>query len=142
MASKNNDQRISSGSLPALRIGSRVRCTDDRVEGRIVWANAVSVKIRWNDGEQVTWRRDSLVGRPIEILDAADDANQHETTATSPTVRPADDIGVSLRTSRLLPGLFLCGRQPGEYPVTTDQHAPTTADVAQLPAPAGAVQHR
>jgi hypothetical protein len=70
MASKKNDKGSSSGSLPALKIGSRVRCTDDRVEGRIVWANAVSVKIQWDDGEQVTWRRDSLAGRPIEILDS------------------------------------------------------------------------
>ncbi len=30
-----------------LRIGSRVRCTDDGVTGRIVWANGVSVKIKW-----------------------------------------------------------------------------------------------
>jgi hypothetical protein len=30
----------------------------------------VSVKIQWDDGEQVTWRRDSLAGRPVEILDA------------------------------------------------------------------------
>ncbi len=53
-----------------LRIGSRVRCTDDGVTGRIVWANGVSVKIKWDDGEQVTWRRDSLATRPIEILEA------------------------------------------------------------------------
>src|SRR5262249_53949573 len=50
--------------------GSRVRCSDDGVLGRIVWANAVSVKIRWDDGEQVTWRRDALAGKPIEIFDA------------------------------------------------------------------------
>ena len=58
--------------LPALKIGSRVRCTDDGVAGRIVWANATSVKITWDDGEQVTWRRDSLAGRLIEIIDADD----------------------------------------------------------------------
>src|SRR5262245_3955122 len=55
--------------LPALRIGSRVRCTDDGVTGRIVWANGVSVKITWDDGEQVTWRRDALADRPLEVLD-------------------------------------------------------------------------
>src|ERR1700745_3442986 len=55
------------------KIGSRVRCTDDGIEGRIVWANAVSVKIRWQDGEQVTWRRDALADRPIEILAAGGD---------------------------------------------------------------------
>jgi hypothetical protein len=58
---------------PALKIGSRVRCTDDGVTGRIVWANAVSVKIKWDDGEQVTWKRDSLATRPLEILDADGD---------------------------------------------------------------------
>jgi hypothetical protein len=57
-------------NMQTLRIGSRVRCTDDGVEGRISWANAVSVKIKWDDGEQVTWKRDSLAGRPIQILDA------------------------------------------------------------------------
>jgi hypothetical protein len=34
----------------ALKIGSRVRCTDDGVEGRITWANGISVKIQWDDG--------------------------------------------------------------------------------------------
>jgi len=69
MASKKKN-KASSEHLQTLRIGSRVRCTDDGVEGRIVWANGVSVKIKWDDGEQVTWRRDSLATRPIEILDA------------------------------------------------------------------------
>src|SRR5271157_4385424 len=59
----------AAGDLATLKIGSRVRCTDDGVTGRITWANGVSVKIRWDDGEQVTWRRDSLAGRPIEIID-------------------------------------------------------------------------
>jgi hypothetical protein len=72
MSKKKNAPKASAPNLPALRIGSRVRYTDDAVEGRIVWANAVSVKVRWDDGEQVTWRRDSLAGRPLEILDAGD----------------------------------------------------------------------
>ena len=40
------------------------------------WANATSVKIKWDDGEQVTWKRDSLAGRPIEFLDAAAEDDQ------------------------------------------------------------------
>ncbi len=67
---------VSNSGQMALRIGSRVRCTDDGVQGRITWANGVSVKVRWDDGEQVTWRRDSLADRPIEILDPADDDGQ------------------------------------------------------------------
>jgi hypothetical protein len=35
-----------AAGLQSLKIGSRVRCTDDGVEGRIVWANGVSVKIK------------------------------------------------------------------------------------------------
>jgi hypothetical protein len=61
-----------AANLATLKIGSRVRCTDDGVTGRIIWANAVSVKIRWDDGEQVSWRRDSLASRPIAIVDAED----------------------------------------------------------------------
>jgi hypothetical protein len=72
-----------STNLQTLKIGSRVRCSDDGVEGRIIWANAVSVKIRWDDGEQVTWRRDSLDGRPIEILEASGDENEHAVVCPS-----------------------------------------------------------
>jgi HB1, ASXL, restriction endonuclease HTH domain len=66
----------SAGENPTVKIGSRVRCTDDGVTGRIVWGNAVSVKIWWDDGEQVTWRRDSLADRPIAIVDADDGGDQ------------------------------------------------------------------
>jgi hypothetical protein len=41
------------------------------------------VKIRWDDGEQVTWRRDSLADRPIEILASASDEDEHTATAAS-----------------------------------------------------------
>jgi HB1, ASXL, restriction endonuclease HTH domain len=73
MAPKKKTPTTPAASLQTLKIGSRVRCTDDQAEGRIVWANGVSVKITWNDGEQVTWRRDSLAGRPIEILGGDED---------------------------------------------------------------------
>ena len=66
----------ATAEVQTVKIGSHVRCTDDGVTGRIVWANAVSVKIRWDDGEQVTWRRDSLAGRPIAIIDADDQQDQ------------------------------------------------------------------
>ena len=41
---------------PALKIGSRVRC-DDGTGGRITWANAVSVKIKYADFQQATRSR-------------------------------------------------------------------------------------
>jgi hypothetical protein len=76
MGRKKNSPKTApatpSAEVPALKIGSRVRCTDDQMEGRIVWANAASVKIKWDDGEQVTWKRADLAGKPITILDAED----------------------------------------------------------------------
>jgi hypothetical protein len=102
MASKKNTPaNTTADSLTTLRIGSRVRCTDDGIEGRIVWANAVSVKIKWDDGEQVTWRRDSLADRPIEILDPDGEDERPVTVAaaeqtaageTDQSAAPADAI--------------------------------------------------
>ena len=87
MSRKKNTSTNHNGNPPALKIGSRARCTDDGVEGRITWANAVSVKIKWDDGEQVTWKRDSLATRPIKILDADDD----QTTASVATDTAAEN---------------------------------------------------
>jgi hypothetical protein len=71
MANTKGGKGSSTGGLTALKIGSRVRCTDDGVQGRITWANGIAVKIQWDDGEQVTWRRDTLASRPIDILPSA-----------------------------------------------------------------------
>src|SRR5262245_18042199 len=105
MSSKQNSPTSPGTNPQTLKIGSRVGCTDDGVEGRIVWANAVAVKIRWDDGEQMTWRRDSLSDRPIKILDAAGDEglpvapdvpeqaaaeSPGEPIATAPAAQPAE----------------------------------------------------
>jgi hypothetical protein len=78
----------TAAGLPALKIGGRVRRTDDDVSGRIVWANGVSVKVAWDDGEQVTWRRDSLADRPIEILAGDDDPPAPEQAAPQAEQEP------------------------------------------------------
>src|SRR4051812_2441784 len=77
----------------ALRIGSRVRCTDDGVLGKITWANGLAVKVKWDDGETVTWKRDSLATRPIEILAPEDDGTpgaDAEPTAAANLAAPAE----------------------------------------------------
>ena len=89
MAKKNKPATTNTTNLPALKIGSRIRCTEDGVEGRIVWANAVAVKIKWDDGEQVTWKRDSLATKPIEIID--DDADASEPNTEQPTSQPTSE---------------------------------------------------
>src|SRR5262245_21927716 len=83
MSSKKKTPAAASTNPQAIKIGSRVRRSDDGIEGRIVWAKAVSVNIRWSDGEQVTWRRDSLGSRPIEIIEATVDENEQAATCPS-----------------------------------------------------------
>jgi hypothetical protein len=82
-------KKTTATNLTALRIGTRVRCTDDGVEGRITWANAMSVKIKWDDGEDVTWRRVALADKPIELLDAEDDQAEAPNTEQPVTVEQA-----------------------------------------------------
>lgn len=69
--------RASQETIPVIKIGTRVRSSEDQVEGCIVWANAVSVKIKWVDGEQVTWKRAELASKGLEFLDPADEPKPH-----------------------------------------------------------------
>src|SRR5438093_2430265 len=93
MSSKKNTLQQHPESPKPLRVGSRVRCTDDGVAGRLVWANGISVKIRWDDGEQVTWRRDSLANRPLAILDPTDDepASLPDQSVQAPAPQPVTE---------------------------------------------------
>jgi hypothetical protein len=121
--------------LQTLKIGSRVRCTDDGVAGRIVWANAASVKIRWDDGEQVTWRRDALNGKPIEIVDAAGG----EERAVAPTAcEQTDPIGLPQAEREVAAAAPAAGEEPSapEQPVVeppADPAATESAPAEQLP---------
>jgi hypothetical protein len=76
----------SSGDLATIKIGSRVRHLSDRAEGRIVWANGTSVKIQWDDGEKVTWKRADLAGKGLEVLDANDAASPQPAALKMPPV--------------------------------------------------------
>jgi hypothetical protein len=69
MGKKKSTPSAGATGVRAIRIGTRVRCTDDGVEGRITWANATSVKVKRDDGEEVTWKRAELAGKPLEFLD-------------------------------------------------------------------------
>ncbi len=81
MASKQKAAKTSGDAeLQTLKVGSYMRYVGDgdRVDGRITWANGTHVKIKWNDGEQVTWKREELAAKPIKILEAAGDDGQPE----------------------------------------------------------------
>src|SRR5947209_1052606 len=117
MSDQSTTTTTQNVKQPSLKIGSRVRCTDDGVEGRITWANAVSVKIGWDDGEQITWRRDSLAGRPLEILGAADTGATDQLGATV-EVAPSEQATASETTAparRLFAGVVVSSGDPHHY---------------------------
>jgi hypothetical protein len=129
MSSKKKHQTTRSEHPQTLKIGSRVRCTDDGVEGRIVWANGVAVKIEWTDGEKVTWKRESLAGRPIEILDA--DGEVDQTTAPAATdaaeitaANEAEQPAAPVDTAAIEPTATteVPQAEPATTPTTADQH--------------------
>jgi hypothetical protein len=70
-----------------IKLGTRVRHVEDRVEGRIVWANASAVKIEWDDGEKVTWKRAELGVKGLMVVsqDDADAPQPDEAMAEVPT---------------------------------------------------------
>jgi hypothetical protein len=77
-----------------IKFGTRVRHIEDGALGRIVWCNAVSVKIQWDDGEKVTWKRAELGIKGVAVVneDAAAEAPAAEPTpAGQPANMPADE---------------------------------------------------
>jgi hypothetical protein len=129
MASKKKNTSTTISNLAAVRLGSRVRGTDDGVAGRIVWANGVAVKIQWDDGAQVTWKRDSLATRPIEFLD--DDGDPSAAPATPAATEPQLEAEPTATTER-------AQEAPVTMPATTEataaQPEPTAAEPV-APAP-------
>jgi hypothetical protein len=130
MASKKKTPTASAACPQTLKIGSRVRCTDDQAEGRIIWANGVSVKIKWDDGEQVTWRRDSLAGRPIEIL-AGDEDQPAPAAAPEPTEPAAPETPPTAQETAQEPPA--AATLPSE--ATTAETPPAAAEAALTPEP-------
>jgi hypothetical protein len=143
---KKNTKTTTSGDLPGLKIGSRVRCTEDGVTGRIAWANAVSVKIKWDDGEEVTWKRDSLAGRPIEILDSDDDTEQVTPDAVAATDQPGTEGESKTHVETLEPAVEMPPVEPTAAPdepglafhihvaeVTNPTTEPSTTEASTIP---------
>ena len=126
MGNKKNTPSAGGTGLPALRIGTRVRCTDDGAEGRIAWANAVSVKIKWDDGEAVTWKRADLATKPIAFLDAkpAEPAEEPAAGATPPAAQQAAEAAEEQPAPTPAPEL------PAAAPAATQP----VADTAPAPA--------
>jgi hypothetical protein len=133
MASKHKTALPETERPKPLRVGSRVRCTDDGVQGRITWANATVLKIAWDDGEQVTWRRDSLADRPLEILDPPDDepATPPDQSVLAPAPQPATEQATA-EPPVVAPAL--AAQAPASEP-RAGEAAPQPGEPGQAPAP-------
>jgi len=86
---KKKSKTNNAANFQTLKIGRRVRCTDDGVEGRITWASGTHVKIEWTDGERVTWKRADLASKGIEVLGDAADEPAVEKAAPEPAPEAA-----------------------------------------------------
>jgi hypothetical protein len=96
-------------SATNIKLGTRVRHIEDGVLGRIVWANASAVKIQWDDGEKVTWKRAELGIKGLEIVE--DEEAETPATASEPTSQARAD----------------------EAPTTPEPAAPETAETPAIP---------
>jgi HB1/ASXL restriction endonuclease-like protein with HTH domain len=113
----------SNSAFSAIRIGTRIRHTADGVTGRIVWANATTVKVQWDDGEKINWKRAELAAKGLEVLDADDAAPQDaraETRAVEPTTPESATAEAAMVT-------------PAAPEITTPADATATAAPAELP---------
>jgi hypothetical protein len=127
MSKKKNTP--SAGTLPAIRIGSRVRCTDDGVEGRIAWANAVAVKVKWDDGEEVTWKRAELASKPIEFLDPEPAEPTEQAPAAATPDQPATEPAAANVPEQTIAETPVAAQQPARETTTAEPAAETPAAV-------------
>jgi hypothetical protein len=84
-----NAADMGSGLMSNIKLGARVRHTPDGAEGRIVWANAAAVKIQWDDGEKVTWKRAELGVKGLEVLDVEEAPEPAATAQAEVSTAPA-----------------------------------------------------
>jgi HB1, ASXL, restriction endonuclease HTH domain len=130
----------ASNDFSSIRIGSRVRHSDG-VTGRIVWANATTVKVQWDDGEKVTWKRAELADKGLEILEAEDTAQEQAVVTASAESSPAEpgapEPVEAEAESHDLPAIEPTAEKPAdtaeETPVTLTSEEATSTPVVETP---------
>jgi hypothetical protein len=127
-----------SNDFSSIRIGTRVRHTDG-VEGRIAWANGTAVKIQWDDGEKVTWKRAELGAKGLQVIEdeqgraPQEEARPAEPAAPEPAAEAAepqgDDSTMSTQTTAV-PGGWMAEvfeRTTGKVLFTSAAHSEESA---------------
>jgi hypothetical protein len=102
-----------------------------------VWANASAVKIEWDDGEKVTWKRAELASKGLEVL-SQDQAPEPEapeamTEEATPPETPAPEVTPAAKADAE-PAAAATGETPN-----TDAAEATAATGATLEATPDAV---
>ncbi len=115
----------ANNDLTTIKIGTRVRHVADNATGRIVWANAAAVKIQWDDGEKVTWKRADLPSKGLEVL--AEDQGAEPRDAETPSAgQPA---GEQVRAAA-------AGAAPEATEARPEAPPPQSTETAAEPVPA------
>ena len=117
----------TKNDFSAIRIGTRIRHAADGAIGRIVWANSTTVKVQWDDGEKVNWKRAELAEKGLEILDDEQAAEPSEAQPATP-----DEQATSVATEQTEPAT--AKEAPAEAPI------PETAPTVEVAATEHAIE--
>src|ERR1700722_9765141 len=117
MGGKNHETE-----LVTIKFGTRVRHADG-AEGRIVWANASAVKIEWNDGEKVTWRRSELASKGLVVV--AEDEQQVAAATEAATESEATPVS-----------------EPSTVPAPAEETTETASPTSEEPVPGPAAEQQ
>jgi hypothetical protein len=139
MGGKNDGSELATN----IKLGTRVRHISDGVLGRIVWANGMSVKIQWDDGEKVTWKRAELGIKGLAVVEEdeqrliATEAAPASDRETTPASEPASVPTPEEQATETAP---LAAEEPAHCPApeqpVAEQPAETAAADPTPPAPA------
>jgi hypothetical protein len=85
----------TNNDLTTIRIGTRVRHAADNATGRIVRANPAAVKIQWDDGEKVTWKRADLPAKGLQVLGEEQGAEPWDSEPPSAEQPAGEPVGAA-----------------------------------------------
>jgi hypothetical protein len=121
----------STNDLTTIKIGTRVRHSSDGATGQLVWANATTVKIQWDDGEKVTWKRAELAAKGLEVLN--EDVPQ-ERVEVETSVEPA--MSATEVEASIAPETLQTDDEPSSPTATTETAEPPQHPDVEATAPA------
>jgi hypothetical protein len=118
-----------------IKLGTRVRHIEDGALGRIVWANAAAIKVQWDDGEKVTWKRAELGIKGLAVVEEDEAPETRAEQAGEPASQvPAEPVQAS---EVVPPAEPISAAAVVDQAVTEPQAETTTEPADASEAPAG-----